>query len=169
MCSTVSVTSYHYGTLIKARNESYPVVHTSLWKSFYLGKHALASFQNIRLHNLALFLSTHVMISPLENRIRGYPTIRRCWQPSASQCMTRGTLQFDASFIHYSAISDVRRVLYGVKIKTARARVPSQEVGTNQPAVANVRLVKTRSVYFVDFCGESKQHVGIWGNGLQLH
>jgi len=83
--------------------------------------------------------------------------------------MTRGTLQFDASFIHYSAISDVRRVLYGVKIKTARARVPSQEVGTNQPAVANVRLVKTRSVYFVDFCGESKQHVGIWGNGLQLH
>jgi hypothetical protein len=39
----------------------------------------------------------------------------------------------------------------------------------NQTAVANVRLPKTRNVDFVDFCGESKQHVDIWGNGLQLH
>lgn len=45
----------------------------------------------------------------------------------------------------------------------SRARIPSQQVGTNQPAVANVKLLKTRNVYFVDFCGELKQHVGIWG------
>jgi len=42
-------------------------------------------------------------------------------------------------------------------------------VGTNQPAVGNVELLKTRNAYIVDFCEESKQHVGIWGNGLQIY
>lgn len=120
MCSTVNVISYHYGTHIKARNESYLASHTSLWKPFYLGKQSLTSFHYIRLHNFALFLSIHVMISPLGNRIRGYPTIGRCWQPSPSQCITHGTLQYDAFYTLLRDFwrSNTRRVLYGVKIKT---------------------------------------------------